>query len=62
MLALAAGDCQWYGTLGTTMSDRAFPSRSWWQGFPAWPRADWREDVREPHDGWSRVVYERVHS
>ena len=28
--------------------------------FPAWPRADWREDVREPHDGWSRVVSERV--
>ena len=30
--------------------------------FPAWPRADWREDVREPHEGWSRVVYERVRS
>ncbi|HET6966718.1 MAG TPA: dihydrofolate reductase, partial [Ornithinibacter sp.] len=30
--------------------------------FPSWARADWREDVREVHDGWSRVVYERVHS
>ena len=30
--------------------------------FPVWARADWREDVREAHDGWSRVVLERVHS
>jgi dihydrofolate reductase len=30
--------------------------------FPSWPRADWREEMREPHDGWSRVVYERVRS
>jgi dihydrofolate reductase len=28
--------------------------------FPSWPRDEWREEVREPHDGWSRVVYERV--
>ena len=28
--------------------------------FPVWPRDEWREDVREPHEGWSRVVYERV--
>lgn len=30
--------------------------------FPAWTRADWREELREQHDGWSRVVYERVRS
>ena len=30
--------------------------------FPQVDWDDWREDVREPHDGWSRVVYERVHS
>ncbi|HSO64630.1 MAG TPA: dihydrofolate reductase [Ornithinibacter sp.] len=29
--------------------------------FPEWAGADWSEDVRETHDGWSRVVYERVH-
>jgi dihydrofolate reductase len=28
--------------------------------FPTWDRDAWREDVREGHDGWSRVVYERV--
>ena len=28
--------------------------------FPAWPERAWREDSREQHDGWSRVVYERV--
>ncbi len=28
--------------------------------FPSWPRDEWREELREPHDGWSRVVYERV--
>ena len=28
--------------------------------FPAWAPADWREEAREAHDGWSRVVYERV--
>ena len=28
--------------------------------FPRWPRDEWREELREPHDGWSRVVYERV--
>jgi dihydrofolate reductase len=28
--------------------------------FPAWDRDAWREDVREEHDGWARVVYERV--
>ena len=30
--------------------------------FPAWERADWHEELREQHDGWSRVVYERVRS
>jgi dihydrofolate reductase len=30
--------------------------------FPAWTRAEWHEDVREVHDGWSRVVYERIGS
>lgn len=30
--------------------------------FPAWARADWWEESREAHDGWSRVVYERVRS
>ena len=29
--------------------------------FPAWPRDQWAEETREVHDGWSRVVYERVH-
>jgi penicillin amidase len=38
-LALAAGDCQWYGTLRTTMSDPEFPSRTWWQRFRGWPGA-----------------------
>ena len=28
--------------------------------FPPWPRASWAEESREDHDGWSRVVYERV--
>ena len=28
--------------------------------FPSWARADWREESREAHDGWSRVVYERA--
>lgn len=28
--------------------------------FPDWPRADWAEESREDHEGWSRVVYERV--
>ena len=28
--------------------------------FPEWPRDEWREELRELHDGWSRVVYERV--
>jgi dihydrofolate reductase len=28
--------------------------------FPAWPRAAWAEESREDHEGWSRVVYERV--
>jgi len=28
--------------------------------FPTWPRGEWHEELREPHDGWSRVVYERV--
>ena len=28
--------------------------------FPAWPRDEWSEETREAHDGWSRVVYERV--
>jgi len=28
--------------------------------FPRWPRGEWREEFREPHEGWSRVVYERV--
>lgn len=28
--------------------------------FPAWARADWSQESREVHDGWSRVVYERV--
>jgi dihydrofolate reductase len=27
--------------------------------FPEWSREAWREVSREPHDGWSRVVYER---
>jgi dihydrofolate reductase len=27
--------------------------------FPEWDRAAWREESREDHDGWSRVVYER---
>lgn len=27
--------------------------------FPAWARDEWREVSREPHEGWSRVVYER---
>jgi len=36
----------------------ASPEGDTW--FPQWPRADWREDEREPHEGWSRVVYERV--
>ncbi len=27
--------------------------------FPHWSRQEWREVSREPHDGWSRVVYER---
>ena len=27
--------------------------------FPEWRRDEWREVSREPHDGWSRVVYER---
>ena len=30
--------------------------------FPPWPRASWVEESREDHDGWSRVVYERVRS
>ena len=28
--------------------------------FPEWDREEWREVTREPHDGWSHVVYERV--
>ena len=28
--------------------------------FPSWARADWVEVSREAHDGWSRVVHERV--
>ena len=28
--------------------------------FPSWARADWVEVRREAHDGWSRVVHERV--
>jgi dihydrofolate reductase len=28
--------------------------------FPVWPRDEWSEETREVHDGWSRVVYERV--
>ena len=28
--------------------------------FPVWPRDEWVEETREVHDGWSRVVYERV--
>lgn len=28
--------------------------------FPSWARADWVEVSREVHDGWSRVVHERV--
>lgn len=28
--------------------------------FPEWPRDEWREELREPHEGWSRVVHERV--
>ena len=27
--------------------------------FPEWPREEWRESDREPHDGWSRVTYDR---
>lgn len=30
--------------------------------FPQWSRASWVEESREDHDGWSRVVYERVRS
>ncbi len=30
--------------------------------FPPWSRASWLEESREDHDGWSRVVYERVRS
>lgn len=36
----------------------ATPEGDTW--FPAWARADWSEEGREAHDGWSRVVYERV--
>ena len=28
--------------------------------FPEWDRAAWREESREPHEGWTRVVYERA--
>ncbi len=28
--------------------------------FPEWPRDQWVEETREVHDGWSRVVYERI--
>lgn len=28
--------------------------------FPPWPREEWSEEAREAHQGWSRVVYERV--
>jgi dihydrofolate reductase len=27
--------------------------------FPEWDRSRWHETLREPHDGWTRVVYER---
>ena len=28
--------------------------------FPEWDRSAWREESREPADGWTRVVYERA--
>jgi len=28
--------------------------------FPQWVRSQWTESAREAHDGWSRVVYDRV--
>ncbi len=28
--------------------------------FPEWSREDWREESRDPDDGWTRVVYERA--
>jgi dihydrofolate reductase len=28
--------------------------------FPEWDRRAWREESREPHEGWTRVVYERA--
>ena len=36
----------------------ATPEGDTW--FPAWARADWSEEGREAHEGWSHVVYERV--
>lgn len=28
--------------------------------FPDWDRSGWREESREPAEGWTRVVYERT--
>ncbi len=28
--------------------------------FPEWDRSAWREESREVHEGWTRVVYDRV--
>ncbi|MGB7819751.1 MAG: dihydrofolate reductase [Ornithinibacter sp.] len=36
----------------------ATPEGDTW--FPTWDRGDWHEVARDPHDGWSRVVYERA--
>ena len=45
MLALGPDDCQWYGTMASTMTDQSNVSavapesldRSWWQTFRSWP-------------------------
>ena len=45
MLALGPDDCQWYGTMASTMTDQSTdspvapgpPDRSWWQIFRSWP-------------------------
>ena len=46
MLALSPADCQWYGTMTTTMTSTGFPDRTPWQIFREWPQpARWASYV-----------------